>query len=123
MVAVCQFPERVDEIRSGDAKLFQAFLDRSRQHALTLFSEMDKNIGSGSGPFDKTILLRTIREFHRAVVTDIKLLRERADGGIDPLRQSFNGQQKLVLFRLQPDFFGQLIADVQIPADVVAKFG
>src|SRR5580693_2065016 len=122
MVGVCQLLKGMDKNWSGDAKLFQPFFDRLRQHALTLSRQAHEDVRSGAGTLHELICLGTIDKFDGAVGMASKLLRKCANGRFDAFSKAPDGKKQLILSRFDSGRFGRLVAEVQIPLDVVPEF-
>lgn len=73
-------------------------------------------------PRYRSLLHQTVDQFHGAVMAKAKPVRERGNGGANPLGQAFNGQQELVLLRLDVTGTSGFLAEVQELADAVAEF-
>jgi hypothetical protein len=115
--------QRLDQYGTRDAKLFQTLLNRLRQNHLAFFCQPHQNPRAGARAPYKIIGLGTIYEFDCAVVMASKLLRKGANGRFGSLRKTSYGKEQLVLPRFDTSRFSCLIAEIQVSADVISKFG
>jgi hypothetical protein len=60
MVRVYQLLKGIDENRPGHLKLFQTFLDRTRQNALTFSRQTHQNVDTGTGALHETVRLGSV---------------------------------------------------------------
>ncbi len=65
--------------------------------------------------------LEAIHQFDGAVMLDLQALCENADGRFLCGRNAFDGQQRLVLLRLEPCRARVAFAEVQVPANGISK--
>ena len=59
-----------------------------------------------------TVIFQTIHQLHHAVMLELQASGQLADGGLDPVRQPPDSEQKLVLLRLQAEAAGLLLAEM-----------
>jgi|GEM_PF-2417026 len=78
-------------------------------------------IPSARRPADITPRREPVDQTHSAVMPEKKALGEAADAGLLWVRESADGQQHLVLLRLEAGGFRRLIASAQELADSVAQ--
>jgi len=64
-----------------------------------------------------------VHQFHCAVMADEHARGEFSNGGLHTVRQAFDGQQKLVLLRLDSGGARLVFAEPQKPADLKAELG
>jgi hypothetical protein len=122
MVCLCQLLKRIGKNRSGNAKLFQPFFDGLCQHARTLSRQTYEDVRSSAGTLHEIICLGTIDKLDGAVVMTSKLLRKRADGGLDAFGKAADRKKQLILSWFDSGGFCRLVAEVQILLDVVPEF-
>ena len=65
---------------------------------------------------------QAVYQFHCAVVLDLQACGKLSDQGPRALRQAFQGQQQLMLLRLQPRAACGLLAEVKEVADLISQF-
>lgn len=63
-----------------------------------------------------------IDELDGAVVLDLQAFGERADGGVVGSGQSFDGEERLILLRLNSGGAGGLLAQILKAAHLIAEF-
>jgi hypothetical protein len=74
-------------------------------------------------PPQQAVRFQPIHQFDGAVMLDLQPLREHADGGVFRAGQTFNGEQRLKLLRLDAGSVRRLVAqDLEAP-DFVTKIG
>jgi hypothetical protein len=95
------------------------------QRLLPLWGEANKHlplIGLTPAALDETTLGEPIDEFDRAVMRDLEPLGQRADGRFPSLRQTFHGQEQLVLLGFKARSTRSLFTEAEKPAKLIAKF-
>ncbi len=65
--------------------------------------------------------LQPVCQFNRAVMLDLQALGKQADGGVRGSRQSFDGQQRLVLLRFDSGSARGLFAQVLEAPDFITE--
>jgi len=92
------------------------------ENAAALAGQDDQNVSAPARAFDKTVLLRTVHQFNRTVMANVKLSGQRADGRFNAFGEPLNRKQQLILTRLQPCGPRRAVAGVQISANVIPEF-
>lgn len=72
--------------------------------------------------FQKAVGFQAINELDGAVVLDLQAFGEDADGGVVGSGQSFDGEERLILLRLNSGGAGGLLAQILKAAYLVAEF-
>lgn len=80
-------------------------------------------IGGVNLAHDQSLLVEAINQADGAVMTDVEAIGEGADGWRSASRQPLQGQQQLVLLRVQPVGTSGAFAERQEPADLVTELG
>jgi len=75
-----------------------------------------------AGSSDIAVLFQAVNQFDRGVMLKLHLRRELADGGLYAGPESADGEQKLVLARLQAMSSRLFLAEVEESANLEAKF-
>jgi hypothetical protein len=95
------------------------------KHCFTLSGNNKLNLTSiviGAAALHETTPRQTIYEFYGTVGTNLHAIRQRADVRPHVYRQTFQGQQKLMLPRLEASLACGLLAEMQEAANLVAEF-
>jgi hypothetical protein len=79
-------------------------------------------IGVVADALDEAVLRQAIDEADGAVMADEQMLGQLSDGRAVPVRKSSDGEQDLVLLRLEALGPGRLFAEVEEAADLVTEF-
>jgi hypothetical protein len=123
VVRVYELSKGFHQYRARDPKLFQALFDGTFQNALAIACQAYEHSLACAQPAHKIIGLGAVYQFHSAVVPASKVLRERTYRRLNvPWKPSY-GQKQLILPGLDPCVFRGLIAEIQVPVDVMAKLG
>jgi hypothetical protein len=78
---------------------------------------------AGGRAFEQAVFFQAIREFNDGVVFKTELRGELLNGGLGFVRETCDGQEKLVLLRLQSFGAGCVFAAAQESREVIAEFG
>ena len=98
---------------------------QAMQQCLTLLRKPNKHfavIRLRRHPLYRSVLCQPAHQFNSAVMTNKHPRRELAYRGLRSIRQAFNGQQKLMLLRLDSMSVRLILAEPQKPANLVAEF-
>jgi hypothetical protein len=96
------------------------------EHLLPAPGDPDKyspQISGVSVALDQPALHHTGGEFNSAVMLQLQPVRQLSNTGSLPGRQSSNGEQHLMLLRLQPPGWSRLFTKMQEPPELIAEFG
>jgi hypothetical protein len=123
MIVICQLVERLHQERPGNTELFQTLFHRLRQDLLALFSQFHQDVRADTPASDQIICLGPIHKLDRAVVPGPELMGQRTDGPRNVIRKASYRKEQLILPWFDPRSPGGLIAEIQVAAHVVSKFG
>ena len=69
------------------------------------------------------VIFQAIHQFHHAVMFELQSPGQLAYGGLHVFGQAFDGEQQLMLLRLQAVPPGLLLAEMQVEPDLVTELG
>lgn len=115
-----------DERVTAFAQFVQTLMDDALQGALAA-REQDHTklpmIANARRAPDISPRLEPVDQTHGAVMAEKQALRQAADAGIVRIGESADGQQHLVLLRLETRGFGSVIAAAEELPDPIAELG
>jgi len=110
--------------RAGRAKFIAMRKRKALEEAFAARGDAQQDfarVGVASGAFEQSLRFEAAAQFNRAMVANLQALGERANGGGQRGRQSFQGKQSLVLLGLDAGGAGGILAEIQEAADFVAE--
>lgn len=99
---------------------------KAAQEGRSLTGEAEQNfpaIGASVFTADSAVLGEAVHELDSAVMPDPEALGQLADGGSRCFGEAFQRKKELMLLRLQAVLVGGFRAELEVAADLVAKFG
>jgi hypothetical protein len=79
-------------------------------------------IGSAARTAYKPFGFEAVRQLDGGVMQNLQVLGKKSNGCLLPARQAFECEQSLMLLWFDAGRAGSLLAEIQKPADLIAKF-
>ena len=115
-----------DEARAGRLKLVDVVQSHATYAVLAVPSQLDQHLAPiicSPEPNQKSAINQAINKPHGAVVLELHSLGQSTDRGMHAVGQTLDGQQKLLLLRLESGLARGIFAKTQKTPDLVTELG